>query len=153
MCEVREKQNKTQMNNQFLDGVEELWDDKNVMILFGTLSSHSESRRNTSINFWSAQIVRRRDIVSGGVGPAEGNTNISAFQFSFESLQRDFRYRGLVPMCLSSVIVELEKRGQLLLVQPLGTKPQTLQEYQKQQQQQQQSGWLSWTFNTFVINP
>lgn len=141
-------------NYHILDGVEELWDDKNVMILYGTLSSHSESKRNTSINFWSAQIVRRRNILSNGVGPAEGNTNVGAFQFTFESLQRDFRYRGLVPMCLSPVLVELEKRGQILFVAPLGTPPQTLQQYQKQQQQQQQKGgWMSWTFNTFVLNP
>lgn len=141
------------MNYHILDGVEELWDDKNVMALFGTLSSHSESRRNASINFWSAQIVRRRDIVSNGVSPAESNGNVAAFLFSFEALQRDFRYRGLVPMCLSSVVVELEKRGQLLLVLPLGTPPQTLQQYKKKQQEEQQSGWISWTFNTFVKNP
>ena len=144
------------MHSHILDGVEELWDDKNVMILFGPMPHRSRPEWSSSVNFWSAQIARRRDILSGGVGPVEGNENVSAFQFTFEALQRDFRYRGLVPLCLSSVLVELEKRGQIILVSPLGTTPRTLQQYrelQKQQEQQQQNGWLSWTFNTFVVNP
>ena len=118
-------------NNNLLNGVEELWNDKSVTVLFGPLPNMKNEQYTAISNFWELQITRRREVL----GP-------DALQFSLETLQRDFRYRGMIPMSLPTVLLNMEKKGKIIR---LGKNSFELQKTQE--------GWIMWTYNTFIAKP